>query len=366
VPVPGHYAVRLHFAETCQCATEPGQRIFDIELEGSVVKTLDIVEAAGWRRPHTVASTVSVVDGALTLEMLGIVRNPVLSGIEVSGPVAHAQQTHDTAASRSPGQTDGGAHFWSAEPPDDASVTADGEEFELAHVSTGTLHRLDFRFSVAYDSNSTVRLFRVDVARADVDLAAFELQCMGTCAADSSCAGVFVRTLQTTYYCNGLAKLGHPVGTRSTSRSWRRANVEAVSHAQESMPWWVNRLDAGTGWDKDNKSATRAFQGQTAANAKGPWLTFSTTFARHLFVFSEDLSPVQCIERCQSFASCLGVVIWVPPDDVEVLSCIGLQHLGTKAGIETELNCISLRVVRGHGVFLRFARWHSLPTQPLT
>jgi hypothetical protein len=86
LPVPwrGNYQVNLYFAETCPCASEPGQRIFDVELEGRLARSVDIVAEAGWRRPHMVEFEAEVMDGMLTIELLGVVRNPILSAIEVS------------------------------------------------------------------------------------------------------------------------------------------------------------------------------------------------------------------------------------------------------------------------------------------
>ena len=345
VPMPGDYAVRLHFAETCECATEPGQRIFDIELEGTVASTLDIVKEAGWRRSYSLTVMATVIDGELTLEMLGIVRNPVLSGIEVAGPIAYPLQITGQQAPAGE-RLAHDADVLSAEPPDTA-LEVDGEIFDLAHVSTGTLHRLDFRFSVAYDSNSTVRLFRRDAARVDTTLDTFQVQCARECTRLDSCVGVFVRTLTTTYYCNGLRELGHPVGTTSVSRSWKRANAVAVDQTKQPVLLGATTLDAAAAWSGEQGSLV--FQGRTRANSIGPWLTFSTSFDRHQFVFAEDLSAQQCIQRCQVFPSCHGVVMWIPPDEeIRVLSCIGLKNLGTTAGIETDLNCVSVRVVRKH------------------
>lgn len=354
--MPGDYAVRLHFAETCACATEPGQRMFDIEMEGAAAATMDIVYEAGWRRTHVFQTTAKVVDGALTLELLGIVRNPILSGIEVAGPLAYALQGQGHGPGRqAPKPSDvhvgaGAPELWSAEPPDDTTLLANGQAFELAHVSTGTLHRLDFRFSVAYEANTTVRLFRMDSPHTDGELGVFEARCASRCADDEGCAGIFVRTLKTTHYCNGLRETGHPVGTRSVSRSWKRVARQAQIGAPQrpgdvadadvdaARAWAAKRLVSGA-------LASLVFEGRTASNHQGPRLAFSTMFDRHEYVFSEDLPVPQCIERCVSFPSCRGVVVWIPPEGAAVLSCIGLQHLGTKAGIKTDLNCVSLLVV---------------------
>lgn len=75
--------MELYFAETCPCASEPGQRVFDVELEGKLAATIDIVSEAGWLRTHSVHLSSHVKDGSLTLELLGVVRNPILSALQV-------------------------------------------------------------------------------------------------------------------------------------------------------------------------------------------------------------------------------------------------------------------------------------------
>ncbi|WP_240047239.1 malectin domain-containing carbohydrate-binding protein [Hymenobacter nivis] len=76
VPVAnGRYTVVLHFAETYW--TQPGQRVFNIELEGTTVRTnFDIVAKVGPLTATTETFAVNVTDGFLNLDL----RVPYLSG----------------------------------------------------------------------------------------------------------------------------------------------------------------------------------------------------------------------------------------------------------------------------------------------
>jgi Malectin domain/Fibronectin type III domain len=67
VPLPnGPYVVTLHFAEFTW--TEVGQRIFDVEIEGTeVISNLDLVATAGVNTAYKVAIPVRVTDEALTI-----------------------------------------------------------------------------------------------------------------------------------------------------------------------------------------------------------------------------------------------------------------------------------------------------------
>lgn len=80
----GNYRVTLHFAETYWNA--PGQRVFDVALEGTTVEpNLDVYARAGGKfRALSVTHDVNVEDGALDVTFPRIsVDNAMISGIEV-------------------------------------------------------------------------------------------------------------------------------------------------------------------------------------------------------------------------------------------------------------------------------------------
>src|SRR5690606_22485181 len=70
---PGDYDVILHFAEIFSGITEPGQRLFDIVIEGNTVMSgVDIYQLAGDRDTAiTLSFPQSVSDGNLSIQLVG-------------------------------------------------------------------------------------------------------------------------------------------------------------------------------------------------------------------------------------------------------------------------------------------------------
>lgn len=133
LPVPdGSYKLRLHFME--YAATAPGQRLFDIKINGQVVKTsFDIFAAAGARfKADAESFDVSATAGAgLLIELVSINSYAILSGIEldsanpspIASPTANLQISTDhganwsTIASNQPLDAYGnGSFLWTAGP----------------------------------------------------------------------------------------------------------------------------------------------------------------------------------------------------------------------------------------------------------
>lgn len=84
----GTYIIKLYFAERGNRAV--GGRIFDVEIEGTIVlKDFDIVAAAG--APRTLVTrefTRTITDGYINIKFLrGIIQNPMINAIEII-PVA--------------------------------------------------------------------------------------------------------------------------------------------------------------------------------------------------------------------------------------------------------------------------------------
>jgi hypothetical protein len=358
VPWPGEYEVNLYFAETCLCATEPGQRVFDVELEGELAASVDIVTEAGWLRPHTVRLSSPVIDGSLTLELLGVVRNPVLSGVEVIGPIDFTSGNVDGARYRQKshasvlGVMGDGTNRMNIDLLAITSITTTNKKtFDLAHTSTGELHRLDLRFGTAYESDASVRLFRIDVLHAEFSFPLFETHCAEKCAELVECSGIFVRSLQTTYHCNGISAFGRPVGTRSISTSWRLMGAtddgftgNSGSQLYARQP---NLMSLVRSSNIEGSHFAEIFQGRTVTNPSGPFLTLSTRLQRFHHLFALPISPEGCINHCASITGCVAVIIWIEneeEEDDENIMCLGVNDKGTKGGIEVDLNSISLRI----------------------
>lgn len=93
VPVPdGQYAVTFKFAEIYfssdgDASPGDGQRIFDVEAEGSTVRDdLDVYDEVGGHTAYDVTTTVTVSDGTLNLDFeQDSANNPKLSAVVVRG-----------------------------------------------------------------------------------------------------------------------------------------------------------------------------------------------------------------------------------------------------------------------------------------
>jgi hypothetical protein len=86
VPTAGLYEVRLFMGNGYGGTNDPGERVFDVALEGTVLSNFDDIDLSG-QFGHEVGSmvsnTVSVTDGTLNIEFLHGVENPLVNGIEI-------------------------------------------------------------------------------------------------------------------------------------------------------------------------------------------------------------------------------------------------------------------------------------------
>ena len=84
-PVPnGKYIVRLHFAETFDGISGPGDRVFSFNVGGQDFKDFDVwVKAGGANRAYIETVNVVVTDGKLDVTFTPKVENPEINGIEI-------------------------------------------------------------------------------------------------------------------------------------------------------------------------------------------------------------------------------------------------------------------------------------------
>lgn len=84
-PLPnGKYKARLHFAETFEEVTEPGQRVFSFNVEGQDFKDFDVMKKAeGVQTAYIEEVDVDVADGKLDITFTPNVQNPMINGIEI-------------------------------------------------------------------------------------------------------------------------------------------------------------------------------------------------------------------------------------------------------------------------------------------
>ena len=80
----GKYVVKLHFAETFDGITGPGQRVFSFNVEGKEFKDFDVwAKSGGFARAYVETIPVEIADGKLDITFTSIVENPEINGIEI-------------------------------------------------------------------------------------------------------------------------------------------------------------------------------------------------------------------------------------------------------------------------------------------
>ncbi len=84
-PVPnGKYVVKLHFAETFEGITGPGQRVFSFNVQGREFKDFDVwVKAGGPLRAYIETVPVKVTDGKIKVTFTPNIENPQICAIEI-------------------------------------------------------------------------------------------------------------------------------------------------------------------------------------------------------------------------------------------------------------------------------------------
>ena len=84
-PVPnGKYVVKLHFAETFEGITGPGERVFSFNVQGREFKDFDVwVKAGGALKAYVETVPVEVTDGKIKVTFTPKVENPQICAIEI-------------------------------------------------------------------------------------------------------------------------------------------------------------------------------------------------------------------------------------------------------------------------------------------
>ena len=84
-PVPnGKYVVKLHFAETFEGITGPGERVFSFNVQGREFKDFDVwVKAGGALKAYVETVNAEVTDGKIKVTFTPKVENPQIFAIEI-------------------------------------------------------------------------------------------------------------------------------------------------------------------------------------------------------------------------------------------------------------------------------------------
>jgi hypothetical protein len=87
-PVPnGNYLVKLHFAETFEGITAPGERVFAFNVQGRDFNDFDVwTKAGGPLRAYVETVPVTITNGLLKITFTPKVENPQINGIEILPP----------------------------------------------------------------------------------------------------------------------------------------------------------------------------------------------------------------------------------------------------------------------------------------
>jgi hypothetical protein len=80
----GKYLVKLHFCETFEGITGPGERVFSFTVQGHEFKNFDVfVKAGGSNRAYIETVPVEVTNGKLDITFTPNIENPEINGIEI-------------------------------------------------------------------------------------------------------------------------------------------------------------------------------------------------------------------------------------------------------------------------------------------
>ncbi|HUC84776.1 MAG TPA: malectin, partial [Candidatus Acidoferrales bacterium] len=84
-PLPnGKYIVKLHFCETFEGITGPGQRVFTFNVAGHEFKDFDVwVKAGGSQRAYVETVPVEITNGKLEITFTPNIENPQINGLEI-------------------------------------------------------------------------------------------------------------------------------------------------------------------------------------------------------------------------------------------------------------------------------------------
>lgn len=80
----GKYEVKLHFCETYDGITGPGQRVFTFEVAGKIFKDFDVwAKAGGFAKAYVETVPVEITNGQLDIKFNPQTENPQINAIEI-------------------------------------------------------------------------------------------------------------------------------------------------------------------------------------------------------------------------------------------------------------------------------------------
>jgi len=102
-PAPnGKYTIKLHFAETFEGITGPGQRVFSFNVQGKEFKDFDVwVKAGGFLKAYVETVPIEVTNGKILVTFTPKIENPQICAIEII-PEGVAETSATTPAVATP------------------------------------------------------------------------------------------------------------------------------------------------------------------------------------------------------------------------------------------------------------------------
>jgi alpha-L-arabinofuranosidase len=153
-PVPnGKYVVKLHFAETFDGITGPGQRVFSFNVQGHEFKDFDVwVKAGGPLRAYIETVNVEANNGVIKVSFTPQVENPQINAIEIApagaGSSAAAVKTVRIKAGKSEPIKDAEGNVWLADQGFEGGETLERPDIQIANTKNPDLYRSE-RYSMS-------------------------------------------------------------------------------------------------------------------------------------------------------------------------------------------------------------------------
>ncbi len=144
-PVPnGKYVVKLHFAETFDGITGPGQRVFSYNVQGHEFKDFDVWAKAGGPL-HAYVETVEVeaTNGLIKITFTPQVENPQINAIEISPEAAAAAKVVRIKAGKTEPVKDAEGNVWLPDQGFEGGQTIERPDIQIANTKSPDLYRAE-------------------------------------------------------------------------------------------------------------------------------------------------------------------------------------------------------------------------------
>ena len=147
----GKYVVKLHFAETFEGITGPGERVFSFNVQGREFKDFDVwVKAGGFLKAYVETVPVEVTDGKIKVTFTPKVENPQICAIEIisEGTAVASEASPDAKvirikAGKSEPVKDAEGNVWLADQGFEGGQTIERPDIQIANTKSPDLYRAE-------------------------------------------------------------------------------------------------------------------------------------------------------------------------------------------------------------------------------